>query len=305
MSARTTNVITVEGRSLSLSNLEKPLYPNGFNKGDIAHYYARIAEAMLPHLAGRAITLKRYPSGVNDDFFFEKCCPPHRPDWVTTADIASDRKGSINFCVIDDLPTLIWAANLASIEFHAPLARADQPDQPTAMVFDLDPGAPATFLDCLKLGVRVRDHLENLGLQSLVKTSGNKGLHLYVPLNTAVDFDQTKSFARSIAEHFAATSPQSVTARMAKAERVGRVFIDWSQNDVHKTTVAVYSLRATEQPSVSTPIAWAEVEKAIRTRNVAGLRFDPDAAVGRVEKLGDLFGVAETLRQKLPKIAAY
>ena len=293
--------LTIGSRTVRVSNLAKPLYPSGFTKGDVANYYVQIAPVLLPHLAGRAITWKRYPNGATSDYFFEKHCPSHRPDWVQTADVPSSRHGNINHCVIDDVAALLWAANLAALELHAPLARAAQPDRPTTLVFDLDPGAPATLLDCLEIGLQLRDRLRTFDLDSVAKTSGGKGLHLYVPLNTAADFDQTKTFARRVADDLVAALPTRVTANMSKAQRPGKIFVDWSQNDQHKTTAAPYTLRAGPVPRVSTPISWAEAESALKKRSADSLAFDPAQAVARSVAQGDLFAPLLTLKQKLPK----
>ncbi len=243
-SVGTSTMFKVGNRQVGLSNLQKPLYPSGFTKGEVAEYYVRIAPVILPYLKGRAVTWKRYPNGTAAEFFFEKRCPPHKPDWVHTAGVVSrQNEGTVQHCVIDDMATLLWAANLAALELHVPLAIAAKPNRPTAMVFDLDPGPPATLLDCLRLSLHLRDRLKKIGLKIFPKTSGGKGLHLYVPLNTATTFDQTKIFARAIADQLVADDPAHVTANMSKALRSGKIFVDWSQNDDHKTTVCAYSLR--------------------------------------------------------------
>jgi bifunctional non-homologous end joining protein LigD len=295
-------VVKVGTRRLNLSNLQKPLYPSGFTKGEAVEYYVRIAPMMLPYLKGRAITFKRYPNGTAAPFFFEKRCPSHRPDWVRTADVMSRRnEGAVRYCVIDDLATLVWAANLAALELHTPLAIASKPDRPTMMVFDLDPGPGVTLLDCLRLGIRLRDRLKKVGLRSLPKTSGSKGIHLYVPLNTpGIDFDRTKVFARTIADQLVADDPQHVTANMSKSQRAGKVFVDWSQNDRHKTTVCAYSLRATSSPVVSTPITWFELESALTARDVDRLKFGPGEVLDRVDERGDPFRPMLEWKQKLP-----
>ena len=260
--------IEVEGRTLKLTNREKVMYPrSGFTKGELIDYYAAIAPVLLPHLAGRPLTLKRYPDGVEGEYFYEKRCPPHRPDWVQTAPIASERgRGTIDYCLAEDLPTLIWAANLADIELHTSLSRAQRMDRPTAIVFDLDPGAPAGLRECCRVALWIREIFDSFGLDTFVKTSGAKGLQVYAPLNTPVDYEQTKPFARAVAELLQKRHPRQVVSRMAKDLRPGRVLVDWSQNDEHKTTVCVYSLRARERPTISTPLAWEEVESALRGR---------------------------------------
>ena len=249
-------------------------------------YYERAAPLILPHLRGRALTLKRYPDGVGGKFFFEKRCPSHRPDWVLTARVDLSTK-SIDFCMIDDLPTLLWVANLATIELHVPMGLAADPDRPTAMVFDLDPGPPAGLAECAKVGLRLRDMLRHVGLECFAKLSGSKGLHVLVPLNTAsVTAEQTKAFARAAALTLQQDDPAGVIATMGRSERAGKVFVDWSQNDRAKTTVCVYSLRARERPTVSTPVTWDEVAGCTSPEDLV---FTSDDVLHRVEELGDLF----------------
>jgi bifunctional non-homologous end joining protein LigD len=292
----------VDGRKLRLSNLDKVLYPKpGFTKGEVIDYYARISPALLPHLRGRPLTMKRYPNGVEGEFFYEKQCPSHRPDWVTTAAVWSrHNKANIDFCLVQDLPTLVWAANLADLELHTSLSLAAEIERPTMLVFDLDPGAPADIVDCCRVGVWVRDLFEQLGLESFAKTSGSKGLQVYVPLNVETSYDETKPFARAVAELLEKQHPDHVVSRMTKSLRPGKVLVDWSQNDEHKTTVNVYSLRAKEQPTVSTPVAWDEVEECLRTNDAKLLTFPSDQVLARVEELGDLFAPVLTLKQELP-----
>jgi bifunctional non-homologous end joining protein LigD len=290
-------------KELNLTNLQKVLYPQaGFTKGDVIRYYLRVAHALLPHLKGRALTLKRYPNGSEGVFFYEKNCPVHRPPWVDTAHVESRRREEgIHYCLVNDVATLAWVANLASLELHTALAKATAVTRPTMIVFDLDPGPGADVLDCCRVALRMRDVLAGVGLQSVPKTSGGKGLHFYVPLNTPCSFDDTKAFAHTLAEMFERDDPAHITAAMRKGLRPGRVFIDWSQNDEHKTTACVYSLRARTRPTVSTPVTWQEVEQALRARNGGRLVFEADDVIARVEKLGDLFAPVLTLRQKLPK----
>jgi bifunctional non-homologous end joining protein LigD len=293
--------VTIAGKRLQFSNLDKPLYPDGFNKGQVIEYYLRMAPVILPHLRGRAITLKRYPNGSTAPFFFEKNCPAHRPSWIKTARIISSRsEEGVNHCVLGDRASLLWVANLAALELHVPMARAAKPDRPTAMVFDLDPGPPANLLNCIKIAFQLRDTLKHLGLESFAKTSGGKGLHMYVPLNTPVTFDDTKSFANAIASLFAKQDPDHVVSNMTRSLRPGKVFIDWSQNDMHKTTVCVYSLRAREHPSVSMPVTWPELSTAARTKNTRALFYSPDQAIARTQRTGDLFEPVLSLRQRLP-----
>ena len=298
-------VVTIEGRELKLSNLHKPLYPDaGFEKHDVIEYYARIAPVMLPHLRGRPVTFVRFPDGVKGKSFFEKSCPRHRPDWVRTAEVASSRKGAINFCVIDDTPTLVWAANLAALELHPQLALAEAIDRPTALVFDLDPGPPADILDCCELALRIQGMLSQLGLESFAKTSGSKGLQLYVPLNTDVAYKRTKPFAKAVAETLERAYPDQVVSRMAKELRPGKVLVDWSQNDQVKTTVCAYSLRAKgERPTVSAPVSWDEVDAAHAKRDSSLLVFEAPALLERVEEKGDLFAEVVSLQQELPELS--
>ncbi len=296
--------IEVEGQTLKLTNRAKVMYPrSGFTKGELIDYYAAIAPVLLPHLAGRPLTLKRYPDGVEGQHFYEKRCPAHRPDWVRTAAIASERgRGTIDYCVAEDLPTLLWAANLADIELHTSLSRAERMDRPTAIVFDLDPGAPAGLRECARVALWIREMFDSLGLDTFVKTSGSKGLQVYAPLNTPVGYAQTKPFARAVAELLQKRHPRQVVSRMAKELRPGRVLGDWSQNDEHKTTVCVYSLRARERPTISTPLPWEELERARRARREPSLSAEPHELLRRVEHEGDLFASLLTLAQELPEL---
>lgn len=293
--------LVLEGKRLAVSNLEKVLYPAaGFTKGRVIDYYARISPVLLPHLRDRPLTLKRYPDGVEGDFFYEKRCPPYRPSWVQTAPLWSDRKkAAIHLCVAADLPSLIWAANLADLELHTYLARIADVECPTMIMFDLDPGAPANILQCAAVGLLLRERLEQLGFQCFAKTSGSKGLQVCVPLNTQTSYAATKSFARGLANRLAREQPARIVSRMEKALRPGKVFIDWSQNDRHKTTVCVYSLRAKEHPTVSTPVTWLEVEQALKKQDASALSFLSDQVLARVEKRGDLFKPVLELRQTL------
>ncbi len=296
-------VIEIQGQHLKLSNLQKVLYPAaGFTKKDVIDYYVRIAPAILPHIAGRALTRKRYPDGVDGEPFFEKNAPMHKPDWVKTADIWSEGgHRTVHYILANDLPTLVWLANLAALELHPSLALAKDITCPTDMVFDLDPGPPANIVQCCQVGLWLRDIFEHLGLQSFPKTSGSKGLQLYVPLNTPTSFDQTKLFSRALAQLLEQEHPDMVLSDMKKALRTGKVFVDWSQNDEHKTTVAVYSLRARENPTVSTPVTWDEVERTFKKKDANLLVFRSDQTIARFEKMGDLFEPTLRLKQKLPK----
>jgi bifunctional non-homologous end joining protein LigD len=295
--------LIVEGRKLPVSNLDKVLYPKaGFTKGELIDYYIRIAPLLLPHLKDRPLTMKRYPNGVEAEFFYEKNCPSHRPAWVKTARVWSEgNQREMQYCLVQDLPTLVWAANLADIELHTSLARKKNIARPTMMVFDLDPGPPADIVQCCQVGLWLRDLLAKLKLKSFAKTSGSKGLQVYVPLNTPVTFDQTKDLSRALAQHLEGEHPKLVLSRMARALRTGKVFVDWSQNDEHKTTINVYSLRAREQPTVSMPVTWKEVETALKKKDAGLLVFPAARALQRVGKLGDLFAPINTLKQKLPK----
>jgi len=295
--------LVVEDRRIQVSNLDKVLYPKvGFTKGQVIDYYIRIAPVLLPHLKDRPLTMKRYPDGVEGEFFYEKNCPAHRPKWVKTAKVWSEGNNRMmEYCLAQDLPTLVWAANLADLELHTSLSRKNNIKRPTMMVFDLDPGAPADIVQCCQVGLWLRDLLAGMKLKSFAKTSGSKGLQVYVPLNTAVTYDQTKDLSRALAQHLEGEHAGLVTSNMSKAVRKGKVFVDWSQNDEHKTTICVYSLRAREEPTVSTPVTWDEVANCLKKKKVDLLKFRSDKVVTRVEKMGDLFEPVEKLRQKLPK----
>jgi bifunctional non-homologous end joining protein LigD len=296
--------VEVEGRRLKLSNLDKVLYPAvGFTKGQVIDYYTRIAPAVLPHLRDRPLTLKRYPDGVDGPFFYEKQCPSHRPDWVQTAPIWSGHtKRVIQFCLANDLPTLVWTSNLADLELHTSLSLAEDVMRPTMIAFDLDPGSPAAILECAQVALLLREMLDELGLKGVPKTSGSKGMQLYVPLNTPVTYDETKPFARALAMLLEKEHPKLIVSTQAKAKRKGKVLVDWSQNDDAKTTVCVYSLRARERPTVSTPLEWDEVESALRRRDAERLVFDSEAVLKRVERNGDLFVPVLELEQTLPSL---
>ncbi|HLK53553.1 MAG TPA: non-homologous end-joining DNA ligase [Candidatus Angelobacter sp.] len=304
MAKKQESVLEVEGRQIKVSNLEKVLYPKaGFTKGQLIDYYVRIALVLLPHLANRALTLKRYPNGVDGMFFYEKNCPKYRPTWMKTAKVWSEGNNRfMDYCIAGDLPTLVWLANLADIELHTSLARAVDVKRPTVIAFDLDPGTPANMVQCCQVGLWIRDIFAQLGLQSFAKTSGSKGLQIYVPLNTAVTYDQTKPFAKAIARLLEDQHPDHVVSDMKKALRVNKIFVDWSQNDDHKTTVNVYSLRAKEQPTVSTPVTWKEVEQCLSKGDPELLVFTADQVLKRAEKMGDLFAPVLTLKQKLPAL---
>jgi bifunctional non-homologous end joining protein LigD len=290
--------VEVDGRELSLSNLDKVLYPAvGFTKGQVIDYYARIAPVMVPHLAARGVTLRRYPNGVDEQSFFEKRCAQHRPAWIDTAGGPGDRGGQIQYCVLDSTPALVWAANMAALEIHAPMARVPAIESPTMVVFDLDPGEPATIVECARVALDIREIMASLSLEVFAKTSGSKGMQLYVPLNTPHTHEHASSFALAVAQLLEKQQPKQVTSIMAKAKRPGKIFVDWSQNSFHKTTIAVYSLRARRHPTVSTPVTWSEVEDC-----AAGevLSFEAGEVLARVDELGDLFAPTLTLEQQLP-----
>ena len=301
MSPEQRTVIEVEGRKLTLSNLDKVLYPQtGFTKGDVIAYYAAIAPVLLCHLADRPLTVTRWPDGVRAKSFFQKQAPAHRPEWVRTATVTSASK-PIDYTQANDLPTLVWLANLAAIELHVPLARAEAIERPTALVFDLDPGAPATIVECCHVGLQLQGMFEHLGLESFAKTSGSKGLQVYVPLNSPdVTYERTKPFAKAVAELLESAAPDTVVSRMTKSRRTGKVLIDWSQNDAKKTTVCVYSLRATERPTVSTPLDWDEVRAGRDSGDPASLAFEAGQVLERVAERGDLFAPVLSLVQELP-----
>ncbi|MEA2361807.1 MAG: bifunctional non-ous end joining protein LigD [Thermoleophilaceae bacterium] len=286
--------VEVEGRRLSLSNLDKVMYPAmGFTKGQVIDYYTRIAPAVLPHLRNRPLTLKRYPNGVEGGHFYEKRCPPHAPDWVRREQVEK-----ITYCVCDDLATLVWLANLADLELHPSLSTVDDILRPTVMAFDLDPGPGAGLAECCEVAFLLRDALSQLKLESFAKTSGSKGIQLYVPLNTeGVDYDHgTKPLSKALARHLEAQHPRLIVSQQKKELRKGKVLIDWSQNDEHKTTVGVYSLRARERPTVSTPLAWEELE------DPESLVFEAADVLERVERHGDLFAPVVEMRQELPDL---
>jgi bifunctional non-homologous end joining protein LigD len=285
--------VQVEGHTLSLSNLTKVMYPRaGFTKGEVIDYYTRIAPALLPHLRDRPLTLKRYPNGVEGGHFYEKNCPSHAPAWVRKETV-----DEIAYCICDDLPTLVWLANLADLELHPSLSLANDIKRPTTMAFDLDPGEPAALAECCEVALLLRDALGGLGLESFAKTSGSKGIQVYVPINVEVDYDRgTKRLSQALARHLEREHPQLIVSQQKKELRRGKVLIDWSQNDEHKTTVCVYSLRARERPTVSTPLRWSELD------DPASLVFEAADVLERVERHGDLFGPVAELEQELPSL---
>jgi bifunctional non-homologous end joining protein LigD len=276
------------------------MYPEvGFTKGQVIEYYTRIAPVLLPHLCDRPLTLKRYPNGVEGGHFYEKQCPSHRPPWVRSEPVKLSSK-TIDFCVCDDLPTLVWLANLADLELHPSLSKVPEVERPTLMAFDLDPGPGAGLAECCEVAVILRDALAQLGLESFAKTSGSKGIQLYVPLNVEhVDYVHgTKRLSNALARHLESKHPKLIVSSQKKELRKNKVLIDWSQNDEHKTTVGVYSLRARERPTVSTPLSWEEVEEG----DPDALVFEPDDVLTRVEERGDLFAPVAELEQPLPEL---
>ncbi len=299
--------VEVDGRELKLTNLDKVLYPEaGFTKGEVVDYYAKVGATMVPHLSGRAVTLRRFPEGVEDldSAFFEKRCPKHRPKWVKTASVtAGPRSGRIDFCVCDGLPTLVWMAQLAALELHPSLSLARAPTRPTVLAFDLDPGEGSDVVDCCRVALRLRQLFAHFDVESFPKTSGSKGMQVYVPLNSPkTDYEETKPFAKAIAQLLEKQTPDKVVSKMKKVERRGKVMVDWSQNHRSKTTIAVYSLRARERPTVSTPITWEEVEHAAEREDAASLVFEAADVLARIEEHGDLFAPVLELKQKLPEL---
>jgi bifunctional non-homologous end joining protein LigD len=295
--------VTVDGRLLKLTNLDKILWPEvGFTKGQMIDYYTRVAPALLPHLKDRPLTLKRYPNGVDGEMFYEKNCPAHRPPWIHTAKVWSDGNNRfMYYCLVQDLPSLVWVAQLGTIELHTSLSLYKKLSQPRMLVFDLDPGPPATIVQCCEVAGWLREWFLEHDLQSFCKTSGSKGLQMYVPLNTPVDYEQTKHISKGLAQKFERERPEKVVHVQRKTLREGRVLIDWSQNDEYKTTVNVYSLRARARPTVSTPVTWEEIERCFETGDPEVLVFESEQVLQRIESMGDLFEPVLTLKQKLPK----
>jgi bifunctional non-homologous end joining protein LigD len=296
--------VTIGNKKLALSNLDKVLYPETrFTKGQVIDFYSRVAPYILPHIQNRPITLKRFPDGIGGAHFYEKDAPFFTPAWIKTYPIRrSSSESMINYILINDLPTLVWSANMANLEIHPFLAKAPDISIPTMVVFDLDPGEEASLAQSGQVAFLLRDLLERLALESLLKVSGSKGIHVHVPLNTAVTYEMTQAFAQSVAQYLASEHPKLIVSEMAKIKRTGRVFIDWSQNSQHKSTVAVYSLRAkAEKPFVAMPVQWSELETALHKKDVSRLCFEPEAALKRLDKIGDLFAPALRLKQTLPR----
>jgi bifunctional non-homologous end joining protein LigD len=295
----------IDGRELRLTNLDKPLWPSGHTKGDLIRYFVEMAPVLLPHLEHRPLTLKRYPNGVEGEHFFEKQAPSHRPDWVAVAPVSHRKGKTITYVLAHDTATLAWLGNLADIELHTPLHRVRETGGitgPTMIAFDLDPGPPAGLLECCRVAVVLQGMFEHLGLRSFPKTSGSKGMQIYVPLNTpeTTTYEQTKGFAKAVAELLEAEAGDLVVSRQAKTLRPGKVLVDWSQNDDNKTTICVYSPRARERPTVSTPLSWDAVRAALDAGSADDLVFDMDGVLARVREQGDLFAEVLTLVQQLP-----
>ncbi|MEV4345997.1 non-homologous end-joining DNA ligase [Actinoplanes sp. NPDC049596] len=295
--------VSIDGRDLELSNLDKVMYPvPGFTKGEVIDYYTRIAPVMLPHLAGRAVTRIRFPNGVDGAHFFEKNKPGGTPGWVhlETLPVPGSTKSreTVDFVVVDELATLVWLANLAALELHTPQWKIGQ--DPDLLVVDLDPGAPAGLRECCAVGVLMRDRLAADGVEAYPKTSGKKGMQLCCPISGTQDSEVVSAYAKKVAEELAAMVPGSITAKMAKAIRPGKIFIDWSQNAAAKTTVTPYSLRAQEEPTASTPLTWEEVE-AIATGDQEARQYHAEEVLERVEQHGDLL---EALLEKGPVLPA-
>jgi len=290
--------VEVGGRTLSLSNLDKVMWPRSrTTKGEALDYYARVSEVLLPHLADRPLTRVRFPDGVEGQRFYEKRIPKGAPDWVRSEPVGMDRVGEINFVVCDDTPTLIWLAQMSALELHPSLSKVGDMESPSVLAFDLDPGPPAAMRECCTVALRVRELFEGIGLECFPKVSGSKGIQVYVPLNGAATYETTKPFAHAVAKALERAEPDLVISRMTKSLRIGKVLVDWSQNTRSKTTVSVYSLRARERPTISTPVTWDEVEAA--SAGKTELSFQAADVLERIEKQGDLFQPVLKLEQTL------
>jgi bifunctional non-homologous end joining protein LigD len=288
--------VDIEGRHLKLSNLEKVLWPeSGFTKGQLIDYYAHIAPVMLPHIEGRPMTLRRYPNGVDKQSFFEKNCPSHRPPWLPTVEM-----GDVAYCSLNETASLVWTANLAAIELHPSLAKGADLTRPTSIVFDLDPGPGCDVLTCGRVAVLLRDALDHFGLQAWVKTSGSKGLQMYVPLNSGVTYEDTRPFSLAVAQVLERQHPDLVVTTQDRSARPKKVLIDWSQNTHFKTTVSVYSMRARPRPTASTPVSWDEIEAAMKAEDPEMLIFEAPQVLKRVDQHGDLMSALLTMQQRLP-----
>jgi bifunctional non-homologous end joining protein LigD len=305
MTQRAASEFDVDGRSLAIRNLDRVVFPRaGTTKGDLLDYYVRVAEVMLPHLRDRLLHMHRYPEGVEGPRFWQKGCPEHRPDWVPTTPVWSrDKQANIDFCVVNELAGLLWAVNIGSIELHTSLHLRDDLDRPTVLAFDLDPGEGVGLVHCCEVALVLRDMFAGAGLRSLAKTSGSKGLQIYVPLNSEVSYATAKPTAKAIAELLEADRPKQVVSRMAKSLRGGKVLVDWSQNTEHKSMVCAYSVRAKQRPTVSTPVTWEEVELAVDAGDAAALVFEMGDVLDRVAEHGDLFAPVLATRQALRSAA--
>jgi len=304
--AKKTTTFKVGGKAVPVSNLDKVYYPKtGFTKGEMIAYYIKVAPWLLPHLNGRPLTMKRYPNGVDAPFFYEKQCPQPKPSFVKTVQVARHHEpGSIQYCLVNNLPTLVWVANLGDLELHTFLSKAPSVHRPTKIVFDLDPGPPADAVQCAQVALWIKEMFDNLGLEAFIKSSGSKGLQVYVPLNTPITYKETSLFAKALAQTLETAHPELVVSDMKKHLRKGKVLVDWSQNSETKTTVSVYSLRAKERPFVSMPLEWSEVEACLKKKDASLLFFEANEAMKRLEKKGDLFAPVLTLKQHLKKALA-
>ena len=292
----------MDGREIALTNLDKVLWPQaGFTKAAALDYYARIAPVLLPHLAGRPLTRVRFPDGVDSQRFFEKRAPSHTPEWVRTAPIEMGTAGTIDFIVCEDRATLIWLCQLAALELHPSLALADEPGRPTVLAFDLDPGAPATAVECAQVALRLRELFGEIGLDCFPKHSGSKGIQVYIPLNDKATYERTKPYARAVAQALERAEPKLVVSKQKKELRKGKVLVDWSQNDFSKTTVAVYSLRCRDRPWASTPLTWDEISDLADGGDPESVRFEASQVLKRVDEHGDLFATVLELEQELPE----
>jgi bifunctional non-homologous end joining protein LigD len=295
------NELAIGDRRLAIRNLDRVVFPqSGTTKGELLDYYVRVGDVMLPHLRERLLHMHRYPEGVEGPRFWQKGCPEHRPDWVPTAPVWSRDKGAnIEFCVVNELAALVWAVNIGSIELHTSLHRHDRLEAPTVVAFDLDPGEGAGLVECCAVALRLRELLAGAGLSCVPKTSGSKGLQVYVPLNSEASYRDTKPASRAIAELLERHTPDLVVSRMARSLRAGKVLVDWSQNTEHKSMVCAYSVRAKRHPTVSTPLAWSEVEQAVDTGEAGPLVFEMADVLDRVAEHGDLFAPVLSERQHL------
>jgi bifunctional non-homologous end joining protein LigD len=291
----------VGGRRLQIRNLDRVVFPQaGTTKGELLDYYIRIADTMLPHLHDRLLHMHRYPEGVEGPRFWQKGCPEHRPGWIPIAPVWSrDKRANIDYCVVNELAALLWAVNIGSIELHTSLHLRHDLHRPTVIAFDLDPGEGAGLLECCEVALRLRELFASLELRSFAKTSGSKGLQVYLPLNGDVSYAETKPVSRAVAELLEAERPDAVVSGMARKLRAGKVLVDWRQNTEHKSMVCAYSVRAKRRPTVSTPLMWREVEEALDRADEGLLVFEMGAVLERVREHRDVFGEVLTIRQRL------